>query len=566
MRETRSTDGSGNHRWPIVILSIIVVLLASAAAECRPQMPTGIEKPFILFLDSYHTNYPWSINVRSGVRERLQAEIPATRLAIEYMDTKHHATETLFPILADLFERKYGTHPPAVIIASDNNALNFVATYRRRIFPDVPVVFCGINDFKESMLAGQTHITGVVEAASFRQTIALALDLHPEASAIYSIAGSALTTRIHIRELADAATDFKDRVEFLEIHERSLSEFAVALETIPSTGIILWLGLYRDTTGAVLSLKEAFTFIRAHTDRPIYTMWSQNLPYCVSGVMISGQEQGRQAAAMAARILAGESATDIPIVRESPNVPMFNYVELGRLHIPMDALPPDADIINQPPPSFYFQNRQYIWAALGVIAVLSVLVAALTTLNVLSFARKSDGTADAHDLADLMDQTIDLASTDYDLKKQFDFRHIRVIRDYDLHLSRVPCEAAKIQQVLLNILRNGAEAMQMKWRTIQKPKNGEGPRFIIRLEDEPENDRVRIEIADNGPGMDEKCRNRVFEPFFTTKPTNQGTGLGLSVSYFIVTENHGGQMMVESIPDVGTTFIIHLPLHRQTAP
>jgi len=71
---------------------------------------------------------------------------------------------------------------------------------------------------------------------------------------------------------------------------------------------------------------------------------------------------------------------------------------------------------------------------------------------------------------------------------------------------------------------------------------------------------VRVEIEDNGPGMDEATRKRVFEPFFTTKPPGSGTGLGLSVSYFIVTEEHGGSMAVESSPGAGTCFVIRLPV------
>ena len=65
---------------------------------------------------------------------------------------------------------------------------------------------------------------------------------------------------------------------------------------------------------------------------------------------------------------------------------------------------------------------------------------------------------------------------------------------------------------------------------------------------------------DNGPGMDEHIRRRVFEPFFTTKEEGAGTGLGLSVSYFIITEQLGGQMMLKSAPGHGTSFSIYLPI------
>jgi len=75
---------------------------------------------------------------------------------------------------------------------------------------------------------------------------------------------------------------------------------------------------------------------------------------------------------------------------------------------------------------------------------------------------------------------------------------------------------------------------------------------------------LRLEIEDNGPGIDQETRKRIFEPFFTTKPVGVGTGLGLSVSYFIITENHQGELTVESRPGEGTKFIIRLPLVRKT--
>ncbi|MFP5239464.1 MAG: sensor histidine kinase [Acidobacteriota bacterium] len=73
---------------------------------------------------------------------------------------------------------------------------------------------------------------------------------------------------------------------------------------------------------------------------------------------------------------------------------------------------------------------------------------------------------------------------------------------------------------------------------------------------------ARIDIADNGPGMEEALLGKVFEPFFTTKEVGEGTGLGLSVSYFIITSNHGGTIQAHSTPGEGTTFTIRLPLSQ----
>jgi signal transduction histidine kinase len=169
----------------------------------------------------------------------------------------------------------------------------------------------------------------------------------------------------------------------------------------------------------------------------------------------------------------------------------------------------------------------------------------------LSFARKSDRVISSHDLNGLLDQTVELARTDYDMTKQYDFKQIKIFRAYDPDVPPVPCEASKMQQVFLNILKNGAEAM------VSARDKTHPPSFALRVCQEDA--WVRVEIEDNGPGMDEPTRRRIFEPFFTTKPVGQGTGLGLSVSYFIVTENHGGQMDAHTVDGGGTRFVIRLP-------
>jgi len=180
--------------------------------------------------------------------------------------------------------------------------------------------------------------------------------------------------------------------------------------------------------------------------------------------------------------------------------------------------------------------------------------AAKIVTNMLGFSRKSEGIFSLHNLCDLLDNTVSLASNDYDLKKEYDFRRIDIFREYDNTVPEVVCEGSQIQQVIFNLLKNGAQAMT------ERSQGGDPPRLILRVMHH--NGMARIEIQDNGPGMDETICKRVFEPFFTTKTAGIGTGLGLSVSYFIITQNHGGTMAVESTPGKGTKFILRLPLEQ----
>ncbi len=179
--------------------------------------------------------------------------------------------------------------------------------------------------------------------------------------------------------------------------------------------------------------------------------------------------------------------------------------------------------------------------------------ASMIVNNMLSFSRQSESKMTATDIAQLLLKMVELAASEYDLKKSYDFRHIEIVKEFDSGVPKVECIAVEIQQVILNLLKNAAHAMHLK-----KYAPDESPRIILRLSRQP--GWAVIEVEDNGPGMSEEHRKRVFEPFFTTKEAGKGTGLGLSVSYFIITDNHRGRMEVESIPGKGAKFIIRLPI------
>lgn len=190
----------------------------------------------------------------------------------------------------------------------------------------------------------------------------------------------------------------------------------------------------------------------------------------------------------------------------------------------------------------------------GIFSMMSLVIsvgkrAANIIENMLSFSRKSDSKRSRYHIQDMMTSTLDLMKNDYSLKKEYDLHSIKIHRENEYDFPPIPCEKTKIQQVFFNVLKNGAEAMS--------EANVVAPMFIIRYF--RERDMAVIEIRDNGPGIPEETRKRIFEPFFTTKEVGRGTGLGLSVSYFIIKENHNGEMTVESSPGKGTAFIIKLP-------
>lgn len=176
--------------------------------------------------------------------------------------------------------------------------------------------------------------------------------------------------------------------------------------------------------------------------------------------------------------------------------------------------------------------------------------------NMLQFSRRSESKKVMYSVVQLVEETIELAYSNYDLKKLYDFRSVEIERDYDLNVPDIRITITEIQQVVFNILKNAAHALKSECSRLKKPK------IIIRIKREPR--FLRIEMEDNGPGMDEKVKSRVFEPFFTTKDVGEGTGLGLSVSYMIITTNHQGMLSVDSVPGRGTIFYIRLPYKEES--
>ena len=125
-----------------------------------------------------------------------------------------------------------------------------------------------------------------------------------------------------------------------------------------------------------------------------------------------------------------------------------------------------------------------------------------------------------------------------------------MVKDYAA-LPEIECLASQINQVIMNLVVNAAQAM--------------GPeRGTITLRGGSLGERIWLEVADTGSGMAPETVQKIFDPFFTTKPIGQGTGLGLSLSYGIV-QKHAGQITVRSEVGVGTTFRIELPIRQNKA-
>ncbi|MFN8347656.1 MAG: ATP-binding protein [Spirosomataceae bacterium] len=173
--------------------------------------------------------------------------------------------------------------------------------------------------------------------------------------------------------------------------------------------------------------------------------------------------------------------------------------------------------------------------------------------GMLDHSRTATGERQLTEMNPLADEYLRLAYHGWKAKNQ-NF-NCETVTDFDPHLPKTEIIPQEIGRVLLNLLNNAFYAVNE--RTKQGDSNHQ-PK--VRMSTRAEQNHLEIQVSDNGTGMSKEVQAKIFQPFFTTKPTGEGTGLGLSLSYDIVTKGHGGTLEAESVEGKGATFTVKLPI------
>lgn len=346
---------------------------------CALVLGRNVESlPRVLALYSYRAGMSWTDSLAHGIRSVLDdPKNPLCDYRAEFMDTKRLSSDEYFEALKNLFRMRYSRDEFALIIACDDDAFRFLRKYRDELFGTTPVVFCGVNYFTPELLDGFTNCTGVVEAYDLRATLDFALKVHPNTKRVYVINDDTVTGVANRRRVDEIAPDYTNRVVFAHLHDTTMRELIAEVMAIPSDSLLLLMSFNRDRAGQEFRYRDAARMILSSAGVPAYGVWDFYLGSgIVGGCLTSGESQGRSAAELARRILMGESASNIPVVTESPNRYMFDYRQLVRWKIPLSALPPDSVLINQPRQQYQI-SRNVLWftgLALGVLVGLVVIL------------------------------------------------------------------------------------------------------------------------------------------------------------------------------------------------
>lgn len=353
----------------IVLLALFIQLLWT------PSLYAMERKHKVLVLHSYHQGLQWTDNITRGIKSIFDPFNDQYELHYEYLDTKRNSGAAYMQRLKELYLAKNEHLIFDAVIVSDNTGLEFVKQHRTTIFKDAPVIFCGVNRYRSELIKGFDNITGVAEYSDYRGTLSLMQQLHPQRDKVLVVLDRTPTGDQVYDDLISLQPEFEGKLE-LEFYRDFLLEEAV--EKVSSLGddsVVYMLTVNRDRNNNFISYQEGIQVISQSSSAPLYGSWDFYLGSgIVGGALTSGEQQGKQAANLALRVLTGESAGNIQPITYSPALLMFDFQAMKKFGISRHQLPEGSVVINAPN-SFYEDHKVGIYIIAAVLLLIGLLIA-----------------------------------------------------------------------------------------------------------------------------------------------------------------------------------------------
>lgn len=581
---------------------IPVCLFSSAGQAHAYRVNDSLNKPplerkKVLVLNSYHHGMDWTDSILDGVKSVL-SQNPEVELYIEFMDTKRNMSPGYLLTLYELYKTKFNDKKFDAIIASDDDAYNFLLQYQQELFPKVPVVFCGVNFFQDKDLEQRKYFTGITESFDIKQTVDLALKLHPYANKVVVINDQTSTGIANSKRVQEITPDFP-KVQFDYFVNMDMWEVLERTATLSRDSLILLMSFNQDKSNNIYSYDESIRLIASQAKVPIYGLWDFYLDRgIVGGMLTDGRSQGELAARTISRILKGEKPENIPVVKESPNRFMFDHDQLERFQIALDKLPADSIVINRPP-SLFAKHQTTIWSGLFAVTAFFIILQrkkendykqSLRTTNEqlrqeIDERRRAVEAlrSQAHEFMnklhailgmvhlecyDQLTGYVKMIARQYQDEGGFASRQIKDpvlagfllgkyyrARELGIELSvsedsflphlNDPELSHELVTIVGNLVDNALDAVE------DSNCNQVSMHFAST------EGLIRFEVRDKGSGISDELKERIFAKGFSTKADNRGFGLFLVLRSL---ERFQGTIEVVSTVEQGTHFIVNIPL------
>ncbi|MCY6369492.1 ABC transporter substrate binding protein [Clostridium ganghwense] len=358
-----------------LIFLILLFNKSTSLAQTSPQKQ-------VLILNSYNRGFKYSDDIALGIQVTLNKSAQIPNIMIEYMDTKRYCGQDYFKQLYNLYNFKYGNKKFDVIIVVDKPAVDFLLKYSENLFPNVPVVFSGVNTLNDSILMKKGMFTGILENIVIKDIVNAALNINPNLKQVNVLVDNMNSSNIYKKLIDELKPYYKDKIIFNFIQSSTITKFVKEVENLSKDNIVLLTPIFMDNYNNNVAKSNGIDYICKKSPVPVYSAWSCYLSHGIFGGKILHQYfYGCNIAKIALRILNGENVLDIPIVKEYNSQYIFDYSQLKKFNIDTTKLPKGSKILNPPSNSYSIPKKLLIKISF-VIILIELLIILILFFNI----------------------------------------------------------------------------------------------------------------------------------------------------------------------------------------
>jgi signal transduction histidine kinase len=350
--------------WVTVTRLIIVGVVCAFSLVASAQTTTP-KRVVVLYWDN--KDFPGNARFEDSFKTRLQlGQRQDVEYFPEYFELSRFPEEKHISSFRDYLKAKYTNRSVDVVVASADGPLNFLLSHRSDLFPKSPIVFVANNPPAPGALAPWPGATGIHYQNSYRETLNLALRLHPRIQHVFVVSGSPQQDHRYQKAAQSELTGYSN-LEITYLTDLPLSELIATTRNLPANSVILYVWQQAlNEQGKLLESYEVLARIAPEASAPIYGFGTVALGSGIVGGYLQGPEMnGAKVAELTDRILDGTPVRDLPVER-AQRVPMFDWRQLRRWNVVESSLPPDSVVRFK---EFTFWEL-YKWRIVGAITLL----------------------------------------------------------------------------------------------------------------------------------------------------------------------------------------------------
>jgi signal transduction histidine kinase/CheY-like chemotaxis protein len=352
-----------------IIAALTILFCLTVRAQSQEHNPIIHN---VLYINSYAMTYTWADSVVAGIQHVFSPR-EDIQLYIEFLDAKRFK-KLKFQDIYRFYKNKYRTIHFDVAIASDNDALDFLIQYGDSLIPDVPVVFCGINN-PEHYKFDSSNFYGILDGIDLKSEIDLITKVMPDVKKLYFISDSITTTSLlNLKYIKRIEPEYADRIKFAYICNYSLDSLMQVVGKFEKGSAIALINYTQDKMGNAVNPEAIYLEVTHKSPVPIF-MESETLlgKGIAGGIIIKGYTHGRDAANMALKFIENPDYTPLLRITRPENRYYFDYKILRKFGISEALIPAGSVVINKPH-AVLVRYLKYISSLLAVIGFLLLIV------------------------------------------------------------------------------------------------------------------------------------------------------------------------------------------------